>query len=61
MSQLSCCCGASPIGEVFDTIGFCSDCKDHAEFEEEYPQCECGAKVQNEGDHCQSCQWHLKH
>jgi hypothetical protein len=68
MSQISKCCGAAPIGEVFDTIGFCSDCKDHAEFEDEEefnyedsPQCECGVEVQNEGDHCTSCQWHLKH
>ncbi len=63
MSQLSCCCGAAPIGEVFDTIGFCSDCKDHAEFENddnEGPQCECGALVNKDGDHCGYCLWILK-
>ena len=28
------CCGALPIGETHDNLGFCSECKDHAVFTE---------------------------
>tara|TARA_Y100000034_G_C6830943_1_gene375046 strand:- start:397 stop:540 length:144 start_codon:yes stop_codon:yes gene_type:complete len=31
------CCGALPMGETYDNLGFCSACKEHAEFvSEEY-------------------------
>ena len=29
------CCGALPIGEIYDDLGFCSECREHALFEEE--------------------------
>ena len=30
------CCGALPIGEIgHDDLGFCSECREHAEFVEE--------------------------
>ena len=29
------CCGALPMGETHDGLGFCSKCKEHAEFKEE--------------------------
>jgi len=32
--MVSNCCGALPIGEVYDSLGFCSGCKEHAVFEE---------------------------
>ena len=28
------CCGALPIGETHDNLGFCSECRDHAVFKE---------------------------
>ena len=28
------CCGALPIGETYDNLGFCSECKEHAEFKD---------------------------
>ena len=28
------CCGALPIGETNDNLGFCSECREHAEFVE---------------------------
>ena len=33
--MVSNCCGALPMGETHDDLGFCSECKDHAEFKEE--------------------------
>ena len=33
--ETSNCCGALPMGEVYDSLGFCSGCKEHAEFIEE--------------------------
>lgn len=33
-SVLSNCCGAPALGEVINGEGMCSDCKEHAEFEE---------------------------
>ena len=35
MNKVSNCCGALPIGETYDDLGFCSDCRDHAVFESE--------------------------
>ena len=35
MSYISNCCGASPWMELDDIYGICSDCKEHAEFENE--------------------------
>ena len=35
MSKISNCCGALPIGETCEDLGFCSECKEHAVFEEE--------------------------
>jgi len=35
MDKVSNCCGALPIGETYDDLGFCSDCRDHAVFESE--------------------------
>lgn len=43
MSLLSECCGFPPLGEVFDGIGFCGDCKDHASFEDDDDQHDCHA------------------
>ena len=31
--EISECCGALPIGETHDDIGFCSKCKEHSTFE----------------------------
>ena len=28
------CCGALPIGETHDNLGFCSECREHAVFKE---------------------------
>ena len=33
--KVSNCCGALPIGETYDDLGFCSECRDHAVFESE--------------------------
>ena len=33
--EISECCGALPIGETHDDIGFCSECHEHATFESE--------------------------
>ena len=35
MNKVSNCCGALPIGETYDDLGFCSECRDHAVFESE--------------------------
>ena len=35
MNQISNCCGALPLGETNDDIGFCSNCREHAMFEDE--------------------------
>ena len=35
MNKVSNCCGALPIGETYDDLGFCSNCRDHAVFESE--------------------------
>ena len=32
--MVSNCCGALPIGETYESLGFCSECRDHAVFEE---------------------------
>ena len=32
--MVSNCCGALPIGETYESLGFCSGCKEHAVFEE---------------------------
>ena len=32
--MVSNCCGALPMGETHDDLGFCSECKEHAEFKE---------------------------
>ena len=29
------CCGAPPLTETHDDLGMCSECKEHAVFEEE--------------------------
>ena len=29
------CCGALPLGETHDDMGFCSECREHAGFEGE--------------------------
>lgn len=34
---LSNCCGAPPLGEIHNTTAFCSDCKEHAIFEQPEP------------------------
>jgi len=28
------CCGALPIGETYDNLGLCSECREHAVFKE---------------------------
>ena len=33
--MVSNCCGALPMGETHDDLGFCSECKEHATFEKE--------------------------
>ena len=33
--EISNCCGALPSGETHENMGFCSDCYEHATFEEE--------------------------
>ena len=33
--MVSNCCGALPIGETYESLGFCSECRDHAVFIEE--------------------------
>ena len=33
--KVSNCCYALPLGETCDDLGFCSQCKEHAVFEEE--------------------------
>ena len=33
--EISNCCGALPCGETFEGMGFCSDCHEHATFEED--------------------------
>ena len=38
MEKLSNCCGALPIGETHDDMGFCSECREHAVFESEEEQ-----------------------
>ena len=35
MDKVSNCCGALPIGETDDNLGFCSECREHAVFENE--------------------------
>ena len=35
MNKVSNCCGALPVGETHDDLGFCSECKEHATFESE--------------------------
>ena len=35
MNKVSNCCGAYPVGETHDDMGFCSECREHAVFEEE--------------------------
>ena len=32
--EVSNCCGALPIGETHESLGFCSECREHAEFKE---------------------------
>ena len=32
--MVSNCCSALPIGETYESLGFCSECRDHAVFEE---------------------------
>ena len=32
--MVSNCCGALPIGETYESLGFCSECREHAVFEE---------------------------
>ena len=32
--EVSNCCGALPIGETYESLGFCSECREHAVFEE---------------------------
>ena len=32
--MVSNCCSALPIGETHDNLGFCSECREHAEFKE---------------------------
>jgi len=29
------CCGAYPLGEIYDNLGLCSKCRDHCVFEKE--------------------------
>ena len=33
--KVSNCCGALPLTETCDDLGMCSECKEHAVFEEE--------------------------
>ena len=33
--QVSNCCRALPYGETYEDLGFCSECMDHAVFENE--------------------------
>ena len=33
--KVSNCCGAYPLGETHNDMGFCSKCKEHAVFEDE--------------------------
>ena len=35
MNKVSNCCGALPVGETHDDLGFCSKCKEGAVFESE--------------------------
>ena len=35
MNKISNCCGAYPIGETYEDLGFCSKCREHAVFENE--------------------------
>jgi len=35
MNKVSNCCGALPVGETHDDLGFCSECKEGAIFENE--------------------------
>ena len=37
---VSTCCGATVIGELYNLIGFCGSCRDHANFECEEADCE---------------------
>ena len=39
MDKVSNCCGALPTGETHDDLGFCSNCREHAVFEEEELEC----------------------
>ena len=32
--MVSNCCGALPMGETHDSLGFCSECREHAEVKE---------------------------
>ena len=34
-SMMSTCCGSPPWGEIVDDCGICSECKDHAMFEQD--------------------------
>lgn len=52
--KLSECCGATPIGEVFDTIGFCSHCRDHAEFHDLCSLCTENHALPGD-DRCMEC------
>jgi len=33
--MISDCCGALPLGELYDNFGLCSECRDHCCFDEE--------------------------
>ena len=35
MNKVSNCCGADPLGETYEGMGFCSKCREHAVFENE--------------------------
>lgn len=37
--MLSLCCGSKALGEIHNGIGFCGDCKDHAEFQDSCVMC----------------------
>jgi len=53
--KLSTCCGSEPLNEIINGLAFCARCKEHAGFEEEFPECECGTSVETEGELCESC------
>ena len=47
------CCGSNSLGQIHDGIGFCGDCKDHAEFEMTCSMC---GDVAVEDDLCRACE-----